>query len=309
MRGTLGLVGLFAVTAAGGFAPSGAFAQSGILVLEPNIPVSLGSGVSSGDGRVFSQCVDVVIKDEAKSEGQIAERDSRKISNRQALHEFLSVSVAAQASAVSYAVSASASFAEAHDLTTFDLNYFVHETVVEQGTTAVEVKLKRDVIDQSLQQPDPSAWFLSKCGDGYVMKLVQGGELLASVQIGTTSSQDYQSISGSIGVAVPIGSAAAAFTSAVTKNKKNEQLIIKIKRSGSVTKLAGSLTELEKEVEEFPGEVHKAPTRLRAVVQTYTVLPDLPNGIAVGLDRRSSGLCEMFSGTTLRGKNWIVSTT
>jgi hypothetical protein len=226
----------------------------------------------------------------AADSGQQVSLTSQLAKTREELHTFMGASVAAQATAISWGASGSMTFSESQDINTFDLNYVVRVSVVTTGKTALDVRLKPEILDQLQREADPARWFLDTCGDSFVAKIVQGGDLLGSVAIQTTSRSNARSIEASVGGSYALFSGGAAVSQTIAGLRETNQVKVVMQRSGGVIDTGLSFDELLRTVKEYPLKVHDKPWPLRATTQSYAVVPDLPEVVRKSLNRKSADL-------------------
>jgi hypothetical protein len=256
-----------------------------------------GRGVNPDTTEGFNLGIDYGKADSpTKSPAQTSILTMQTITSSSELSSALDIGVSASLSTIKGGGSAEAKFFRGQELN----SYYVY------GLLKVYVENESDVIrkvlltETALKRLKDENWegFSRIYGTHYVEGFVTGGIYFALIEVRTTSAQDKQEISAKIsgqyritGAKVDGGANATAKLQAATKNQSTSVYVFQAGGSGDV--LETSLDEMIEQAMEFPALALKTPKRIRAILNKYDSVENIPSAVAIPPSAKSDALQDL----------------
>lgn len=285
-----------AVLACGAYAQDAGSTSGRVFELSNDSPMALGQGVNSLNGDIRGDCLDLSPMAIVAQTGQIVSYQAKLISSRREFQDFIEASASVQAGGISgWNASASSTYSNQISINSYDVNYIAKVTVQNAGENLSAVQLKPSVIEQISSEAAPLRWFLETCGDGYVTRLISGGELIANLALATQNTQETTKFSAQLKGAAFGYSANGDLTKITSALQANNSLSIAMFRTGGTgLELPSNLEELITQIKTFPSKV-SSPNAIprRAVIQSYLSVQNLPNVIRLPLNQNGQRLNDL----------------
>jgi hypothetical protein len=284
----------FSVALAGGVLAQGAASSMNrVFELSNDSPIALGRGVTSLNGDVRGDCLDFSPMAIVAQTGQLVSYQAKLVSSRREFQDFMEASASVQAGGISgWNASASATYSNQVSINSYDVNYIVKVAVQNVGENLSAVLLKPSIIARISSEAAPLRWFLETCGDGYVARVISGGELIANIALSTQNTQETTKFSAQLKGAAFGYSANGDFSKVTSALQANNSLSIAMFRTGGTgLELPSNLDELTAQVKSFPSKI-SSPNAIprRAVIQSYLSVQNLPNVIRLPLNQNGKSL-------------------